>query len=291
MSSSSSRKPTAIILLSCRDQKGIVASVSSFIYKNNGNIVKADMYTDPESLMFFMRIEWELEDFKIPRENIKEEFEKEVAKKFDMNFEIRFSDYIPRIAIFVSKQDHCLYDLLWRWKVGEIRAEIPLIISNHEDLKHIAQQFNIPFYVFPKTPETKLEQEKKEIELLKKHNIDLIILARYMQILSPYFVDEYPNKIINIHHSFLPAFKGAKPYYQAYLRGVKIIGATAHYVTEELDQGPIIEQDVIRVSHKDTVDDLIRKGRDLEKIVLARAVRLHLENKILVYRNRTIIFE
>jgi len=284
-------KETAILLISCPDRKGILSEVTTFIFKNNGNIIRADQHIDYQKSIFFARIEWDLTEFLIPKDEIKEAFSP-IAKKFQMDYTIRFNTEIQNVAIFVSKYDHCLYDLLYRFKSNELKGgKVKLIISNHEDLRPIAQMYNIPYYYFPKTKENKLEVEKKEIQLLKKEKIDLIILARYMQILSPQFVNEFKNKIINIHHSFLPAFVGAKPYHRAYERGVKIIGATSHYVTEEVDQGPIIEQDVVRITHRDTIQDMIRKGRDLEKIVLARAVRWHLEHKILVYDNKTVIFD
>ncbi len=283
-------RKTVILLLSCPDQKGIVAEISNFIYRNNGNIVQSDQHTDFESNTYFMRIEWELEGFKISKESILKEFEP-ISKKFNMEVKLHFSDEVKRMAIMVSKLDHCLYEILLRKTSGDLNVEIPLIISNHLDLKPVADYFGIDFYHFEVTPENKTEVEKKEIELLKKYNIDFIVLARYMQVLSPLFVNEYRNKIINIHHSFLPAFVGAKPYHQAYKRGVKLIGATSHYVTEELDNGPIISQDVIRITHRDSLNDLIRKGKELEKIVLARAVKYHIENKILVFENRTVIFE
>ncbi|MEO2068319.1 MAG: formyltetrahydrofolate deformylase [Desulfurobacteriaceae bacterium] len=283
-------KETATLLISCKDRKGILAEITGFIAKNNGNIIAADQHIDFQKSIFFMRIEWDLTEFKIPKREIAKAF-KPIARKFDMNYQLKFSSDVQNVAIFVSKYDHCLYELLYRFKAGELRGNLKLVISNHPDLKPVVEMFGIPFYHFPKTKETKLSVEEKEIELLKKENIDLVILARYMQILSDNFVNQFRNKIINIHHSFLPAFVGAKPYHRAYERGVKIIGATSHYVTEELDQGPIIEQDVVRVTHRDTVEDMIRKGRDLEKLVLARAVRWHLENKILVYDNKTVIFD
>ncbi len=282
--------PNAVLLLSCKDRKGIVAKVSNFIFENNGNIVTADQHLEKETNTFFMRVEWDLKDFKIPKENIEKEFNK-IANEFQMKFRIEFTDYIQNVAIFVSKYQHCLVDLLTRYRIGELKCNIPLIISNHPDLKEIADFYGIDYYIFPKNPQNKVEVEKKEIKLLKKYKIDLIVLARYMQILTGNFVKKYKNKIINVHHSFLPSFAGANPYRQAYERGVKIIGATAHYVTEELDQGPIIEQEVIRISHKDSLADLKRKGQDLEKIVLARAVKWHLEHKILVYKNKTVVFE
>jgi len=237
-----------------------------------------------------MRLEWELENFTIPKEKIEDYFKTLYAQKYDMDFKLYFSDQRPRMAIFVSKMSHCLYDILARYTAGEWEVDIPLIISNHQDLKHIAERFEIPFYVFPINKENKEEQEKKELELLKKNNITFIVLARYMQVISEQMILMFPNKIINIHHSFLPAFVGAKPYHAAFLRGVKIIGATSHYVTTELDAGPIIEQDVVRITHKDTPDDLVNKGKDLEKIVLSRAVAKHIERKILTYKNKTVIF-
>jgi len=282
---------TATLLISCPDTKGILAEVTGFIAKNNGNIIHADQHIDFQKKIFFMRIEWELSDFKIPDSKIGEAF-RPIAEKFKMNWELHFSDEVKRVAIFVSKYDHCLYELLYRFKAGELPGgELKMVISNHLDLKPVVESFGIPFYHFPITKETKGEVEEKEVELLQREGIDLIVLARYMQILSDWFVNLYPNRIINIHHSFLPAFVGAKPYHRAYERGVKIIGATSHYVTEELDQGPIIEQDVVRVSHRDSVEEMIKKGRDLEKLVLARAVKWHLENKILVYDNKTVIFD
>ncbi len=281
---------TAILLISCPDRRGILAEVTGFIAKNGGNILHADQHIDFQKSTFFMRIEWELEGFKLPKERIKEAFEP-IAKKFSMDYQLHFSSDIKNVAIFVSRYDHCLYDLLYRFKAGELPGNLKLVISNHTDLKSVVEMFGVPFYHFPKTKENKPSVEEKEIELLKKEEIDLVVLARYMQILSDRFVEAFRNRIINIHHSFLPAFVGAKPYHRAYERGVKIIGATSHYVTEELDQGPIIEQDVVRVSHRDSVEDMIRKGRDLEKVVLSRAVKWHLENKILVYDNKTVIFE
>ncbi len=284
------QNPTAVMLLSCPDKKGIVASVSNFIFKNNGNIVHAEQYTDKEDNVFFMRIEWELNGFNIPRAEILNSF-KPISENFQMKVKLHFSDEITNTAIFVTKEPHCLYELLYRHQTGEINTNIKLIISNHEYLKPIAEYFKIPFYHIPKTRETRAEAELKEFELLRKNGIDLIILARYMQILSPEYIKRYPMKIINIHHSFLPAFVGSRPYERARARGVKIIGATAHYVTEELDQGPIIEQDVIRVSHRDDVEKMKQKGKDIEKLVLVRAVKLHLEHRIIVYKNRTIVFD
>ncbi len=281
---------SVILLIHCPDRRGLIAAVTEFITKNQGNIIYLDQYVDPIKNIFFMRIEWELNNFLIPREKIGEYFDTLLAQRFNMKWKLYFSQQIPRMAIFVSKLPHCLYDVLSRWKSGEFRVEIPLIISNHQTLRPVAEQFGIDFHYFPITKENKREQEEKELHLLEKHHIDFIVLARYMQILTDEFVQVYPNKIINIHHSFLPAFPGARPYHSAYERGVKVIGATSHYVTAELDQGPIIEQDVVRVSHTDTVDDFIRKGRDLEKIVLSRAIWWHLQRKTLVYENKTIVF-
>jgi formyltetrahydrofolate deformylase len=284
------QKVTATLLISCPDQRGIVASVSNFIFENSGNIIHADQHTDQEQKIFLQRVEWELEGFKIPREKIEKEFS-HLAKKFGMHWRLHFSDHIPRIAIMVSTAEHCLHDLLMRRSMGELQADIPLIIGNHPGLSPIAKNFGITFRHIPVTEKTKAADEKMILATLHEHRIDLVILARYMQILSGNFIGKYPDKIINIHHSFLPSFAGARPYHQAYERGVKIIGATAHYVTEELDAGPIIEQDVARASHRDSVEDLIRKGRDLERIVLARAAHLHLNNRILVYNNKTVVFD
>ena len=281
---------TAKLLLHCPDQPGILAEVTDFITVNKGNIIYLDQYVDHVENIFFMRIEWELESFLVPQEKIEDYFETLYAQKYGMSFRLYFSDVKPRMAIFVSKMSHCLFDLLARYTAGEWNVEIPLIISNHPDLQHVAERFGIPFHLFPITKETKEEQEKKEMELLAKHKVNFIVLARYMQVISERMIDAYPNRIINIHHSFLPAFVGAKPYHAAFERGVKIIGATSHYVTTELDAGPIIEQDVVRITHKDTVQDLVNKGKDLEKIVLSRAVQKHIERKVLAYKNKTVIF-
>ena len=281
---------TAKLLLHCPDKPGILAEVTDFITVNKGNIIYLDQYVDHVENIFFMRIEWELKDFLVPQEKIEDYFATLYAQKYEMNFRLYFSDTKPRMAIFVSKMSHCLFDLLARYTAGEWNVEIPLIISNHPDLQHVAERFGIPFHLFPITKETKEEQEKKEMELLAKHKITFIVLARYMQVISEQMINAYPNRIINIHHSFLPAFVGAKPYHAAFERGVKIIGATSHYVTTELDAGPIIEQDVVRITHKDTVQDLVNKGKDLEKIVLSRAVQKHIELKVLAYKNKTVIF-
>lgn len=285
-------KPTAILLLHCPDQQGIISEVTKFITDNQGNIVYLDQYVDRQDGMFFMRIQWELDAFAIPREKIKEYIETLYAQRYQMAFNLYFSDQRPRMAIFVSKMSHCLYDLLARWKAGEYDVDIPCIISNHEDLRYVGEQFGIPYHVWSinKDHSNKAEVEQAEMDLLKKENVTFIVLARYMQILSDEMIAAYPNHIINIHHSFLPAFIGAKPYHQAWERGVKIIGATSHYVTAELDAGPIIEQDVARITHKDTPDSLVLKGKDLEKIVLSRAVAKHIQRKILTYKNKTIIF-
>jgi formyltetrahydrofolate deformylase len=280
--------PTATLLISCPDQKGLVAKIASFIYSNGGNIIHADQHTDFSAGLFLTRIEWQLEGFNLPREIIGAAFNA-IAQPLQAQWELHFSDTLPRIAIWVSKQDHCLFDLIWRQRAGELHAEIPLILSNHETLGAIAEQFNIDYHYVPIARDTKAAQETKQLELLRQYQIDLVVLAKYMQILSPEFIAQFPA-VINIHHSFLPAFAGANPYHRAYERGVKIIGATAHYATADLDEGPIIEQDVVRVSHRDSVEDLIRKGKDLERVVLARAVRLHLQNRVLVYGNRTVVF-
>lgn len=285
-------KPTAILLLHCPDQPGIITEVTKFITDNKGNIVYLDQYVDRVDGMFFMRIEWDLDEFLVPREKIEEYIDTLYAQRYEMTFHLYFSDVKPRMAIFVSKMSHCLYDLLARYNAGEYNVDIPCIISNHEDLRYVAEQFNIPFFVWSinKDHSNKAEVEKAEMDLLRKNKVTFIVLARYMQIISDEMINAYPHHIINIHHSFLPAFVGAKPYHQAFERGVKIIGATSHYVTAELDAGPIIEQDVVRITHKDTPDSLVLKGRDLEKIVLSRAVSKHIERKILTYNNKTIIF-
>lgn len=282
-------QPTATLLISCPDERGLVAKFANFIYANGGNIIHADQHTDFSAGLFLTRIEWQLEGFNLPRELIGPAFNA-IAQPLNAKWQLHFSDTIPRIAIWVSQQDHCLFDLIWRQRAKEFAAEIPLIISNHGQLKEVAEQFGIDFYHIPITKDNKAEQEAQQLELLQKYQIDLVVLAKYMQIVSADFVAGFPQ-IINIHHSFLPAFVGANPYHRAFERGVKIIGATAHYATPDLDAGPIIEQDVVRVSHRDEVEDLIRKGKDLERVVLARAVRLHLQNRVLVYSNRTVVFE
>ncbi len=285
-------KPTAILLLHCPDKQGIITEITKFITDNNGNIVYLDQYVDTLEGRFFMRVEWELDDFLIPTDKITEYIDTLYSKRYDLKFHLYLSNVKPRMALFVSKMSHCLYDLLARFKAGELSVDIPCIVSNHEDLRYVAEQFGIPYYVWSikKDWSNKREVEDAEMKLLRDENIDFIVLARYMQIISDEMIESYPNRIINIHHSFLPAFIGARPYHQAYQRGVKIIGATSHYVTAELDAGPIIEQDVVRITHKDTPDTLVLKGKDLEKIVLSRAVKKHIEHKVLTYKNKTIIF-
>jgi len=282
-------KTSAILLISCPDQQGIVHAVTEFLLQNKGNIIHLEQHSDVEESTFFMRVEWELDGFTLARNKIAVTFDT-LALQHRMTYQLRFSDDHRRVAIFVSKFSHCIHDLLARWKDGEYHADIPLIVSNHPDLEEIAKRYGIDYVQLKINKENKAEQEAKALFLLKEYKIDLIVLARYMQILSDDFCAHFPNQIINIHHSFLPAFVGAKPYHSAHQRGVKIVGATSHYVTNHLDEGPIIEQEVMRVSHKDSVEDLIRKGRDLEKLVLARAVWAHLQNKILVYKNRTLVF-
>jgi formyltetrahydrofolate deformylase len=280
---------SAILLISCPDQQGIVCAVTDFLMRHNGNIIDLEQHTDTHEGVFFMRVEWELDGFALPRDQISEKFGL-IADRHQMKAELHFSDYRPRMAIFVSKFEHCIHDLLARWHAGECDADISLIVSNHPDMEPLAKMYGIDYRQIEINKQNKVEQEQQTLGLLRQYNIDLIVLARYMQILSDDFCAHYPNRIINIHHSFLPAFVGAKPYHSAHQRGVKIVGATSHYVTSDLDEGPIIEQEVMRVSHKDSVENLIRKGRDLEKVVLARAVWAHLQNRVLVYRNRTVVF-
>ena len=280
----------AILLLSCPDQRGIVARLSNFIFNNNGNIVHADQHTSKSGNLFFMRIEWELNGFALGREEIPVVFAP-LARQYDMKWDLHFTDYAPRMAIFVSKHLHCLHDLILRRHMGELGAGIEAVISNHPDARELVEQFGLKFFHFPITDRNKDQQEDRELELLLEMKIDLVVLARYMQVFSGKFLKYYGHRAINIHHSFLPAFAGGNPYQQAYDRGVKIIGATGHYVTEQLDEGPIIAQDVIKISHRDTIADIQTKSKDLERVVLARALRLHLENKILVYGSKTIVFE
>ncbi|MFA7677221.1 MAG: formyltetrahydrofolate deformylase [Candidatus Omnitrophota bacterium] len=281
---------SAILLISCSDQKGITAAVANFIYENGGNIEHADQHIDYQTNTFFMRVQWSLEDFKISRNNVKKDF-LTLAEKFSMKWSLHFSSDRPRVAIFVSRHMHCLQDILIKNSQNYLSCEIPLVVSNHPAAAKIAREFNIRFCQYRKSPENKIEIEKKELALLKKEKIEIIVLARYSQILTRQFVDTYPNRIINIHHSFLPAFIGSNPYEQAWSRGVKVIGATSHYVTEQLDAGPIIEQDTARIWHRNTLNDLKREGQDLERAVLSRALRLHLERKILTYNNKTVVFD
>ena len=283
-------KNSAILLTSCPDQKGIVATLSDFVFRHNGNILHADEHADENSNLFLMRVEFDPTDFDINLADFSKHFSP-IAEKFDMQWRLARSNVRQKMAILVSKYDHCLVDLLYRHQSGELACDIPLVISNHPDNGPIADFYRIPFFVVSVTKENKSEAEQKILGLLKQHNPDFIVLARYMQILSNQFVNEYPHRIINIHHSFLPAFVGAKPYHQAFTRGVKLIGATSHYVTDVLDDGPIIEQDVVRISHRDSLDDLLQKGRDLEKVVLSRAVRWHIENRVLLYGNKTVVFD
>ncbi len=280
----------AILLIHCEDKPGIIAAVTNYILKHGGNILDLDQHTDSEKQRFYMRVSWDLQDFDIPEEEIETHIEEELGDSFNMNWKLHFSKKRQKLAIFVSKQQHCLYDILARWQTKEWEVDIPLIISNHEYAGETAEKFGIEFHHLPISKENKKEQEAEQVGLLKEKEIDLIVLARYMQILSSDFIDEFRNQIINIHHSFLPAFPGARPYHSAYERGVKIIGATSHYVTEDLDEGPIIEQDIVHVTHRDDVDSLVRKGRDLETLVLSRAVWKHIQRKTLVTANRTIIF-
>ncbi len=281
---------TAVLLISCPDQKGLVAAVSKFVYSNGGNIVHAEQHVDVPENIFFHRVEWELNGFALAPLEIGPAF-REIAERFGMKWYLRFSYERPRVAIFVSKFDHCLADLLYHYRVGELNGEIVAVISNHPDLEPQVAPFGIPYRTFPITVANKASQEAQELEILKSLGVDVVVLARYMQVLTTGFVRCYPNRIINIHHSFLPAFVGAKPYHQAYERGVKLIGATSHYVTEELDEGPIIEQDVCRVTHRDSLETMISKGRELERRVLTRAVRLHLQQRVLPYGRKTVVFD
>lgn len=282
--------PSATLLMSCPDQRGLVAAVTQFIFQHNGNILHLDQHVDAEAGVFFMRVEWDLAQFGLERSEIETAFALNVGKRFNMQWTLSFSDTRPRMALFVSKQSHCLYDILSRWQSGDWKVDIPLIVSNHTTLKPVADSFGIPFFAFEVNAGNKAAQELAQIALVKEHKVDFIVLARYMQILTPQFIDQFPNKIINIHHSFLPAFAGAKPYHAASARGVKLIGATSHYVTADLDAGPIIAQDVLPVNHRDSVADLVRKGQDVEKLVLAQAIWHHLHNRVLVYNNKTVVF-
>jgi formyltetrahydrofolate deformylase len=285
-----SPRETAVLLVTCPDRKGLVATIADFIYQRNGNILHTDEHTDPDTNIFLMRVEWELGGFALDMRQFAGDFAP-IAEKFGMQWRVALSSYRPRVAIFVSRLDHCLADLLYRHKIGELACEIPLIISNHRDAERLAKFYETPFHHLPVGADNKKEAEQAQLELLSRYKIDLIVLARYMQILSDDFIAQYPSRIINIHHSFLPAFIGAKPYQRSYERGVKLVGATSHYVTAVLDEGPIIDQDTTRVSHRDTLASLIQKGGDLEKVVLSRAVRWHVENRILLYSNKTAIFD
>ncbi len=283
-------KNTATLLITCPDTKGIVAAIADFLYQHNANILHADQHQDAENSLFLMRVEWDLKDFSLDEASFAKAFEV-IAKTYKMTWELKFSKDKPRMAIMVSQYDHCLADLLHRYKNNELQCDIPLIISNHLDTQKLAEFYGIPFFHIPVEKDKKKEAEENQFALFDKYQVDFIVLARYMQILSEDFVKRYPQRVINIHHSFLPAFIGARPYHRAFERGVKLIGATSHYVTEVLDEGPIIEQDIDRISHRDQVEDLIQKGRDLERIVLSKAVRWHIENRILIYANKTVIFD
>jgi formyltetrahydrofolate deformylase len=284
----SSAETTATLLVSCPDRRGLVAALSTLLYDHGANILQAQQHADPVEKIFFQRIHFALDQLDISREQLEDLLRIECGR-YEMTWRIAYGDERKRVAFFVSKFEHCLYDLLLRRRLGDIDCDVALIISNHPDLRPVAEQFQVPYHVFPITRENKLEQERKEIELLERERVDLIVLARYMQILSDQFVSRFPEQIINIHHSFLPAFVGARPYHQAYERGVKLIGATAHYATSDLDEGPIIAQDVVEVTHRDAVKDLVRKGRDVERMTLARAVRAHLDDRILVHGRRTVV--
>ncbi len=281
---------SATLLLSCTDQRGLVSRIAHFLFERGGNILDLDEHVDTDDGLFFIRVTWDTHQLTIPIASLAEAFTP-LAKEFGAQWTIRLSDARHRVALFVSKYDHCLQEILWRHSIGEFDADIALVVSNHPDLRYLAERHGMPFHVFPITAQNKAEQEGKELALLKEQRIDTVVLARYMQVLSKGFIDAYPNRIINIHHSFLPAFSGSNPYKQACERGVKMIGATSHYVTEVLDDGPIIEQDIARISHRDRLNDVIRKGRDLERLVLARAVRFHLEDRVLVRGRKTIVFD
>jgi formyltetrahydrofolate deformylase len=280
----------ATLLVSCPDRRGIVAALAQALYGHGANILDSDQHTDPAAKLFFQRIRFDLSDLHTDRHSLERAIG-ELAERFAMTYQLSYASHKKRVALFVSGFDHCLYDLLLRHRAGELTGELRLVVSNHETLRPVAEQFGVPFHCFPITAATKAAQEQRELELLAAEGIDLVVLARYMQIVSADFLAPWSGRVINIHHSFLPAFVGGKPYHQAYERGVKLVGATAHYVTSVLDEGPIIEQDVVRCSHRDSVDDLIRKGRDLEKVVLARAVRSHLDDRVLVYGNKTVVFD
>jgi formyltetrahydrofolate deformylase len=282
--------PTAVLLISCPDQKGLVAAIADFLLRHNANILHADQHQDAELKLFLMRVEWDLADFNLQLDAFNTAFAP-IAKRFSMQWRLARSAHKSRLAIFVSKFDHCLADLLYRYQNGELHCELSIILSNHEDTRWLADAYHIPFQHMAVHQDAKSDAERTQLAILRDQAVDFIVLARYMQVLSPEFIRHYPNRIINIHHSFLPAFHGAKPYHRAFERGVKLIGATAHYVTDVLDDGPIIEQDVARISHRDSLADLINKGADLEKVVLSRAVKWHLDNRVLVYANKTVVFD
>ena len=283
-------KNTAVLLITCPDRKGIVAAVAEFLYKHDANILHADQHQDAERALFLMRVEWDLGGFALDPAEFPRRFAP-LADRFDMRWRLERSDHPLRVALFVSKYDHCLMDLLYRHQTGELPCAIPLIVANHPDARKWGEFYGVPFHLIPVPAGAKAEAEAKQLELLAAEKIDLVVMARYMQVLSPAFVARYPQRVINVHHSFLPAFMGAKPYHRAFERGVKLIGATSHYATEDLDEGPIIEQDVVRISHRDGLDDLLEKGRDLEKVVLSRAVRWHIDHRILVYDRKTVVFD
>jgi formyltetrahydrofolate deformylase len=280
---------TGILLLRCPERKGVVAAVASFIYEHNGNIVRADEHQDPDLKLYFMRVEWDLADFRLSIDEFAALFAP-IGREFDMEWRVTHSSYRPRVAIFVSKSGHCLSDLLYRHHIGELRCDIPVVVSNHPNMRDLTEFYGIPYHDIPVDAADKAVAERLARDVLRQHRVELVVLARYMQILSDAFIGEYPNRMINVHHSFLPAFIGARPYHRSFERGVKLIGATSHYVTAVLDEGPIIEQDIVRVSHRDSLDDLIHKGGDAERAVLTRAVRWHVENRIMVYENKTVVF-
>ncbi len=288
--SNMSNRQSATLLMSCPDKKGLVAAIANFLMTYNANILHADQHQDEVENLFLMRVEWDLDGFTLPMESFSAAFQP-IADEHQMSWHVSLSSRKPRMAIFVSKYEHCLVDLLHRWRIGELACDIPLVISNHEDCRRIVEFNGIPFHVIPVTRDNKAEAEAEQFRLLEEAGVDFVVLARYMQVLSGEFVKRYPNRVINIHHSFLPAFDGAKPYHRAFARGVKLIGATSHYVTEDLDEGPIIEQEVTRISHRDSVEDLVERGRDLEKVVLSRAVRWHVDNRVLSYSNKTVVFD
>jgi formyltetrahydrofolate deformylase len=283
-------KNTATLMIDCPDRKGLVAAIANFLFFHGANILHADQHQDKEHKLFFMRVEWELDGFALNDAALRASFAP-IAEQFQMNWQLHYSTHRQRIAVFVSRYQHCLVDLLYRQQIGELPGQVAVIVSNHEDARPVAEFHGVPFVHIPVTSATRAAAEAEQLEVLKRHDIELIVLARYMQILSANFVANYPQKIINVHHSFLPAFSGARPHQAAFQRGVKLLGATSHYVTEVLDDGPIIEQDVARVSHRHDLEDFVQQGRDLERLVLSRAVRWHLEHRILLYANKTVIFD